>query len=456
MEGLHVKKRLNKKFVSLFLALLLLVSFILFPQAASAADGIDVEAEAAIIVDANTGKILYGKNIDTPLAIASMAKMMTEYLLFEAIEDGKITWEQEVIISNYISKVANTYALSNIDLAAGKPYTIKELYEALAIYSANGATIAIAEAIAGTESEFVKMMNAKAQELGLDNTEFVNSTGLNNETLTDYNLEFPEGTDPNGVSVMSARSTAKLAYHLLKDYPEVLETSSVPTKELRGEVMINWNKMLPGALHEYSGVDGLKTGTESKIDPATNQKVSFSNFTGTVKKGDSRIITVIMHAKGDDQRFRETRKMMDYAFNSYSLKEIIPNNYKIESQKSLAVDKGKEDKVDIQTNESISIFVKNGEESAYKPVFTLDKSKLNKEGNLTAPVKQGDVVGTLEVVYEGDGDLGYLDKNLAPKVAVVTTDDVEKANWFALTMRAIGGFFSDLWTSITDTVKGWF
>src|SRR5690606_31997645 len=150
-------------------------------------------------------------------------------------------WEQEVIISNFISKVANTYALSNIDLADGEPYTIKELYEALAIYSANGATIAIAEAIAGTESEFVKMMNAKAKELGLDNTEFVNSTGLNNETLTDYNLEFPEGTDPNGVSVMSARSTAKLAYHLLKDYPEVLETSSVPTKELRGEVMINWN-----------------------------------------------------------------------------------------------------------------------------------------------------------------------------------------------------------------------
>src|SRR5690606_39923326 len=105
----------------------------------------------------------------------------------------------------------------------------------------------------------------------------------------------------------------------------------------------------------------------------------------TVKKVDSRIITVIMHAKGDDQRYRETRNMMDYAFNSFSLKEIIPNNYNIESQKSLAVDKGKEDNVDIQTNESISIFVKNGQESAYKPVFTLDKSKLNKEGNLTAP-----------------------------------------------------------------------
>src|SRR5690606_18746284 len=176
----------------------------------------------------------------------------------------------------------------------------------------------------------------------------------------------------------------------------------------------------------------------------------------TVKKVDSRIITVIMHAKGDDQRFRETRKMMDYAFNSFSLKEIIPINYKIKSQKSLAVDKGKEDNVDIQMNESISILVKNGEKSAYKTVFTQDKSKLNKEGSLIASVKQGDVVGTLEVVYEGDGVLGYLDKNLAPKVAVVTTDDVEKANWFALTMRAIGGFFSDLWTSITDTVKGWF
>src|SRR5690606_3843094 len=147
--------------------------------------------------------------------------MMTEYLLFEAIEDGKITWEQEVIISNYLHKVSKNTVLSNIGLEVGKPYTIKELYEALAIFSANAATIAIAEAIAGTESEFVKMMNAKAEELGLDNSEFVNSTGLNNYTLTKYGHNYPEGTDPEGVSVMSARSTAKLAYHLLKDYPEV-------------------------------------------------------------------------------------------------------------------------------------------------------------------------------------------------------------------------------------------
>src|SRR5690606_24617180 len=103
-------------------------------------------------------------------------------------------------------------------------------------------------------------------------------------------------------------------YHLLKDYPEVLETSGLPSKDFHGRIMENWNKMLPGGLHEYPGVDGLKTGSEDKPNPAfpndRKKDIPFSNFTGTVKKGDSRIITVVMHAKNNDARFRETRKMM--------------------------------------------------------------------------------------------------------------------------------------------------
>ncbi|WP_326569840.1 serine hydrolase [Bacillus niameyensis] len=447
-----MKIRSNKRYIAFSMIFLLLFSIIQIPSRSYAQDTLDVHADAAIIIEPTTGKVLYGKNIDTPLGIASMTKMMTEYLMFEAIEQKKISWEQEVTISDKIYEVSQDTSLSNVPLLAGEPYTIRELYEALAIYSANGATMAIAEAIAGTESKFVEMMNAKAEELGLEHYKFVNSTGLNNASLKG---KHPEGTGPDDENMMSARSTAQLAARLLRDYPQVLETASIPKKKFRdipGE-MKNWNKMLPSLLFEYPGVDGLKTGTTDFAGHC---------FTGTATRGDFRVITVVMgatDANGNEterDRFDETKKLMEYAFNNYSMKEILPANYQVKDNESLAVDKGKEKSVKIQTDESLTMVVKNGEEKAYQPVLTIDKKKLNKEGELTAPIKKGEQIGTLEISYQGQEDLGFVSDNLKPVVKVVAAEDVEKANWFVLMMRGIGGFFSNLWTGITDTVKGWF
>lgn len=439
-------------YIALCLAVTMMLSMIQLPGRAFAEETLNINADAAILVEASTGKILYGKNIDTALGIASMTKMMTEYLMFEAIKDKKITWDQEQIISEYVHQISKDTALSNVGLEVGKPYTIRELYEALAIYSANGATIAIAEAIAGTESNFVKMMNEKAKELGLDNYNFVNSTGLNNQSLKGMH---PEGTDPNDESVMSARSTAKLAARLMQDYPEVLETSSIPTMKFRDLIgdMTNWNKMLPTLTFEYPGVDGLKTGTTD---------FAGRSFTGTAKRDDFRIITVVMNAKdsegksSDKGRFGETKKLMDYAFANFSMKEIFPKNFEIKGQESLPVTKGKAKSVKIHTEEPLKMVIKNGEEKSYSPVFTVDKKKVNKEGLLTAPLKKGEQVGTLSAAKEESQDYGFLDKDYTQTVKVVTNEQVEKANWFVLMMRGIGGFFSDIWNSVSNTVKGWF
>ncbi|WP_445661529.1 D-alanyl-D-alanine carboxypeptidase family protein [Bacillus sp. FSL K6-3431] len=439
-------------YIALGLAVIVMLSVIQLPERAFAETSLDVNADAAIVVEVSTGKILYAKNIDTALGIASMTKMMTEYLMFEAIKEKKISWDQEQIISEYVHQVSKDTALSNVGLEVGKPYTIRELYEALAIYSANGATIAIAEAIAGSESKFVKMMNEKAEELGLDNYNFVNSTGLNNQSLLG---KHPDGTGPEDESVMSARSTAKLAAQLMKDFPEVLETSSVPTMKFRDLIgeMTNWNKMLPGLDFEYPGVDGLKTGTTD---------FAGRSFTGTAKRDDMRIITVVMNAKDSDGnssdkgRFGETRKLMDYAFANFSMKEIFPKNYELKGKKSLPVTKGKEKSVKIHTEQPLQLVIKNGEEKSFNPVFTVDKKKMNKEGVLTAPLKKGEQVGTLGAVQKGNEDDGFLEKGYTQTVKVVTTEKVEKANWFVLMMRGVGGFFSDIWGSATDMVKGWF
>lgn len=445
-----MKKRAHKRFIAFFVMAIMFISTISNPVKASAEDALDIYADAAILVEASTGKILYAKNEDTALGIASMSKMMTEYLLFEAIKDKKIKWDQEQTISDYVHEVSIDTNLSNAPLEAGKKYTIRQLYEAMAIYSANGATIAIAEAIAGSEKNFVDMMNAKAKELGLKNYKFVNSTGLNNKDLKG---KHPKGTGAEDENIMSARAMAKLASRLLSDYPEVLETTSIPKKDFPGMPgkMQNWNWMLPSLVYGYEGVDGLKTGT-----------TDFAGFcfTGTAKRNEMRVITVVMNAKDKsgkgayESRFIETKKMMEYAFNNFSMKEIYPDGYKVKGHESLPVINGKEKKVSIQSDSPIQVVVRNGEEKLYKPEFKVDKKALNKEGQLTAPIKKGEKVGVLEAKYQGENDYGYIGKPASANI--VTADQVEKANWFVLAMRGMGSFFGDVWDSAAKTVKGWF
>ncbi|MFD2442622.1 D-alanyl-D-alanine carboxypeptidase family protein [Bacillus sp. CGMCC 1.16607] len=421
------------------------------PERVNADAQLDVKADAAILVEASTGRVLFEKNADTVLGIASMTKMMTEYLLLEAIKEGRVKWEQEYSVTEYVWKVSQDRSLSNVPLRRDGKYSIRELYEAMAIYSANGATIAIAETIAGSEANFVKMMNEKAQELGLEKYKFVNSSGLNNRDLKGQQ---PEGTGAEEENVMSARATSKLAFRLLKDFPEVLETSSTTKKKFRegtdDEIkMENWNWMLPTLVFGYEGVDGLKTGTTDFAGYC---------FTGTASRDGKRFITVVMNAKNASgqgnykARFDETRKMLDYAFSNYSIEEILPKNAKIKGQTTLPVTKGKGNKINVISKDAIEMVILNGEKDQYKPVVVLDKKKLNDKGELTAPVKKGDVVGYVTIEAKGDKKVSFLTDNAKDqiKVDLVAAESVEKANWFVLMMRGIGDFFGDLWKSASS------
>lgn len=419
----------------------------------SANSELGIHVDAAILIDADSGKILYEENADKSLGIASMTKMMTEYILFEAIEDGKVTWDQEYKVNEYTHAISQDGRLSNVPLRADGTYTIRELYEALAIYSANAATIAIAETIAGTETEFLKLMDAKAEELGLTDYNFVNSTGLNNEDLQGMH---PKGTGPKDENVMPAKSVAKLAYDLLKDYPEVLDETKVKTKIFRegtpdATKMDNWNFMLPGFVYEYEGVDGLKTGTTD---------FAGHSFTGTAKRDGVRVIAVVMNAvdaKGVGSykaRFDATRSLFDHGFNQFTEVEFVPAGHKFDKQKTIDVDKGKKNSVAIAVKEPVRMLVKTSEKDQYKPELVLDESKL-KDGVVEAPIKKDTVVGHVNLVRAEGIDHGYIDGN-HQAVEVVSTETVEKAGWFSLSMRAVGDFFVSIWNSATGFVKGLF
>ncbi|MDQ0221411.1 D-alanyl-D-alanine carboxypeptidase [Peribacillus cavernae] len=409
-------------------------------------DTLGLKAEAAIILDAKSGRILYEKNADKVLGIASMSKMMSEYMVLEAIEKGKLDWDQKVKINNYVYRLSKAPNLSNIGLTEGEDYTVKELYSAMAVHSGNAATVALAEAIGGSEKNFVKMMNKKAKELDLKNYKFVNSSGLNNKDLLG---NYPAGA-PDEENVMTARDMATLAFHIIADYPEVLEYAKIPKLKFRdGKEYPNFNWMLPGLIHEYPGVDGLKTGS-----------TDFAGYahTGTVEKDGQRYITVVMKSTSKGERFADTTKLMNYAFDNFGNEKVLSADYQPKDKKTIPVVKGKEDSVKITTKQPIDLVIKNGEKNNYQPVVVVDKDKLNKDGELTAPVKKGEKVGYVTVKQKEAKEYGFItsEGSKANKVDLVALEDVEKSNWFVLSMRAVGGFFGDVWHSASSTVTSWF
>ncbi|GAE32760.1 D-alanyl-D-alanine carboxypeptidase family protein [Alkalihalobacillus hemicellulosilyticus] len=444
--------KVMKKPLMLMIVVAVLISSWVQPNLAEAS--VDLDAEAAILIDAKSGKVLYQKKIDSLLPIASMTKMMSQYLIFEAVENGEISWDDEVPISDFVRQLSLNKTLSNVSLRQDYSYTVRELYESVTIYSANGSMIALADLIAGSETAFVQRMNEKAEELGFEDYEFVNSTGLNNSSM---NGNHPDGTSEDAENLLSARATAKLAYHLINDYPEILETAQIPVMEFDAgpgeiEVMHNWNWMIPGIREDfdqfsYDGIQGLKTGSTSTAGAA---------FTGVAERGDVQLISVVMRTSDREARFTETRKLLDYGFNQFSQVELFPEGYKPEGDELVEVVSGKENEVSISSTSSLTALIQSGAEELYRAELVLDESQLNENGKLEAPIEAGQQVGTLVLTYDGEGEDEYIYSNASVEVPVVTDQAVEKAGWFTMMMRGIGGFFSGIWTGVADTVSGWF
>ncbi|HLR73651.1 MAG TPA: serine hydrolase [Virgibacillus sp.] len=446
-----MKFSLQKRLSLLLVLAVMMLSIVGQPDTIKAETTLDLNAESAILVDVDTGKILYAKNPDMALPPASMTKMMTEYLVWEAIDSGAIDWDTTTKISDYAYSISANPDFSGVGLYQDVDYTVRELYEAMAINSDNATTIALAELIAGTEGEFVKLMNEKAEEMGLSEYKFVNTTGLENSSLGD---NYPEGTDPDATNLLSSRSAALLAYHLVKDFPESLDISSIPEIEFDDKPIRNWNWMLP---HEasflepfyYEGVDGLKTGFTS---------LAGYSFTGTAKRNDTRLITVVMKTGSVEERFEETAKLLDYGFSNFETKELFPAGYQLNDESTLPVTKGKQKTVDIETADAFKLPIKQGDDENYEIVYHLDESKLNADGELTAPIEKGEKVGTAELVPIDDSEHGYIFSNDDDRdvVDLVTTSDVEKSSWFMIGLGAIGDFFVNIFSTVVDTVKGWF
>ena len=256
---------------------------------------LQINAKAAISVDANTGQILYAKNADQALPVASMSKLLTAYMVLQAVHNGKLKWDQKITPDKAAQEVSQDTTLSNVPLKEGQRYTVKSLYQATLIYSANGAAMALADAVSGTQKNFIDQARKEAKKMGLKDFEFYTANGLSNGEVKDG--KYPGASD-DAENKFSARDMAILSQRLIKDYPEVLDTTKIKRMKFANGTdetqMENWNWMLPGLAKAYSQlpVDGLKTGTSDSAGAC---------FAATVNKDGHRLITIILGAKHDSQ-----------------------------------------------------------------------------------------------------------------------------------------------------------
>ncbi len=386
-----------------------------------------LNVKSAILLDAATGQIIYATNENQAFPPASMAKMMTEYMVMDAVKSGKIKWDDIVTTSDYASQVVGSKAL----LAVGEQLTVKEMFTAMAIYSANDATIALAEYIGGSEDAFAKLLNERARSFGLSkDANFINATGLSRADMAEHaSLDLP------GETMLTAKDAAIIGWHIVHDHPEALEFTKMKEYKLRDrddKPMINWDWMVEGnkdnlylKKYAYEGLDGLKTGHTSEAGFC---------FTGSAVRNGMRLISTVMGTESEPQRFEETRKLLDYGFNNFELRTIVPANTTLVQMPFITVKKGVLTDLPVVTKSDVRMMVKKGAQSTPYDV----KVEILPDEQRTAPIANVTKLGSATITYNG----------VAEQVDLVSSEQTDEAGWFRLFFRAIGQLIVDLWHSL--------
>ncbi len=366
-----------KKILIVFLAFSFLI-----PIVNAEGDSLNLSSESAILMDAESGKILYEKNIDEKLPMASMTKIMSMLLIMEQIDNGSLSYDDKVLISENASGMGG----SQVFLQAGEEYTVNDLLKCIAVSSANDAVVAMAEKISGSVDAFVSLMNEKAEELGLKNTHFANPHGLDNEN-----------------HYSTAYDMAVMARELLK-HEDILKYTSIYedylTKPDGSSIwLVNTNRLV----RFYDGVDGLKTGYTTEAGYC---------LTATAKRQDLHLISVVMKSPSAEERSSDTSTLLSYGFNSFKSNVIYS---KEDSLGKLAVEKGKVKEVDVYLKEDATEILSVTE----KPTNYTFNIKVDK---IIAPVKSGTIIGTAEII-DNEG-------NIIDEVEVIVKEDIKKAGFF--------------------------
>lgn len=378
-----------KKIVSIVMTILIAI----IPMNISFANGdnapLSVSSKSAILMDVGSGQILYEKNSHDKLPPASVTKVMTMLLVCEALDSGKITLNDNVQISENAASMGG----SQIFLEPGEVQKVDTLLKGIAVASANDGCVAMAEYVAGSVESFVDMMNAKAKELNMKDTNFVNTNGLPVDN---------HYTSAHDIAIMSREL---LKHDVITKYLTTWMDQIVVGKKQVSVGLANTNKLIK----HYQGATGVKTGF--------TQQAKYC-LSASAKRGDTHLVAVTLGAETSPERFKDATSLLNFGFANYESVKLCSEN---DNMATITMDKADEQKVNLVAKDDLSVLIKKGGNKDFTR-----KIKLNE--NPAVPIKKGTSLGYVEV-YQG--------KTLVGKVDLVNTKDIQKASYLQMLQRVI-------------------
>ena len=371
---------------------LLLIKFIYFFLTQFAYSNIDIKARTAILQDFLSGEILYEKEPNRSIYPASMTKIMTAIIAFDLIKSGDLSLDDKFIISEKAWRLS-TAGYSSMFIMVGDEVSVEDLLRGIIVASGNDACIALAEGIAGTEEEFAILMTMKAKELGMENTNFANSSGIN---------------DPDNYSTV--KDILIMSKYLIKTYPDYYEWFSEKefTWDRTGGDPITQGNRNP-LLYKNIGADGIKTGYLA---------VEKYSLASSLIRNNRRLIAVGSGFETKSSRSRESSKLLTYGLTNFDLIEIAKSKKTIDK---IDVWQGKEDQVDVYVNQDIYKTIKKAQKR-------LLKISINYSGPVEAPIQKEQIVGKLKVVY---------DENLIGEYDLLAAKEIKKVNIFSRLIKSL-------------------
>lgn len=338
---------------------------------------LNLECGGAVLIEQNSGRVLYDHNMHQKLRPASVTKIMSILLIMEAIDSGRLSYTDKIPCTETAAAMGG----SQIWLDVREELTVDEMLKAICVVSANDCTVAMAEYLAGNQEAFVEQMNAKAKELGMNDTNFKNCHGI----------------DEDGHET-SAYDIALMSRELLTKHPDITKYTTIWMDSLRDgkSELVNTNKLI----RNYKGATGLKTGSTS---------IALYNLSASATRDNLSLIAVIMKAPTTKIRFAEAEKLLDYGFSNFQYSKFSNEN---DILKSISVQKGVKDSIDLAYETSVGALVKKGESKNVEQTINIPEI-------ISAPINKGDVIGN--IVYTIDG-------NEVAKVNIIANESVEKNN----------------------------
>lgn len=378
-----------KKLASLIMAILIAIMPMNLSFANEDNAPLSVSSKSAILMDVGSGQILYEKNAHDKLPPASVTKVMTMLLICEALDSGKIILDDSVQISENAASMGG----SQIFLEAGEVQKVDTLLKGIAVASANDGCVAMAEYIGGSVESFVDMMNAKAKELNMKDTNFVNTNGLPVDN---------HYTSAHDIAIMSREL---LKHDVISKYLTTWMDQVVVGKKQITVGLANTNKLIK----HYQGATGVKTGF--------TQQAKYC-LSASAKRGDTHLVAVTLGAETSPERFKDATSLLNFGFANYESVKLCSKNDNIAT---LTLDKADEQKINLVAKEDLSVLIKKGGNKDFTR-----KIKVNE--NPTIPIKKGTNLGYVEI-YQG--------KTLVGKVDLVNTKDIQKASYLKMLQRVI-------------------